>query len=53
MSCLDDQDNEVYNASLSGSGVNKTFDITNSSDSKYTFVMTYDNKTFIETIASR
>lgn len=49
----DAQDNEVYNENLSGSNVSKTFDMTNSSESKYTFVMTYDNKTFIETVASR
>jgi len=53
MKIYDAQDNEVYNGNLSGTNVYKTFDMTNSVDSKYTFVMTYDNKTFIETVAAR
>lgn len=49
----DAQDNEVYKGNLSGANAAKTFDISKVATESYTFVMTYDNKTFTETIASR
>lgn len=50
----DSNQNEVYSETLKGApSVSKKFDISNSTGEKYTFVMTYDNKSFIESIASR
>jgi len=49
----DGENNEVYNAELTGTNVTKTFDISRVSNEDYTFVMNYGNKTFVETVVSR
>ena len=49
----DGENNEVYNADLTGTNVTKTFDISRVSNEDYTFVMNYGNKTFVETVVSR
>lgn len=48
----DTDGNEVYNNVFEGQQtVDKFFDITSVPREKYTFVMSYDNKTFTETVA--
>ena len=50
----DSNENEVYSETLkNASSVNKRFDVSNLNGDNYTFVMTYDNKSFVESVASR
>jgi hypothetical protein len=50
----DDNNNEVYNETVNGElSLAKKFDINKTSAKNFTFVMTYNNKTFVETVAAR
>jgi hypothetical protein len=51
----DENNVELYNETLAtvDNKLAKTFDMTNAKASKYTFVMKYNNKMFVETIAAR
>jgi hypothetical protein len=47
---FDNEDNEVYNSAiLTDQNINKVFDVKNIKFETYTFVMTYNNKTFTKT----
>jgi hypothetical protein len=47
---FDNEDNEVYNSAiLTDQNINKFFDVKNIKFETYTFVMTYNNKTFTKT----
>lgn len=51
---FDDEENEVYNSAiLTDQTINKIFDIKNIKFETYTFVMTYNNKTFTKTFTQR
>ncbi|NDP27372.1 MAG: hypothetical protein GZ087_08115 [Flavobacterium sp.] len=51
---LDDQDSEVYNsAMLTDQTINKIFDVKNIKNDIYTFVITYNKKTFTKTFNQR
>lgn len=48
------EDNEVYNETLTTDlYVGKIFDLTSAPSSKYTFEITYNGKTYIETVATK
>jgi len=49
----DEGNNEVYSNTFNTQTVAKRFDINRSSAKKFTLVMTYNNKTFVETVAAR
>lgn len=49
----DENNNEVYSQKLEGQTVAKRFDINKSAAKKFTLVMSYSNKTFVETVAAR
>ncbi|WP_051199894.1 T9SS type A sorting domain-containing protein [Flavobacterium subsaxonicum] len=50
----DDNNNEVYSETVTGElSLAKKFDINKTSAKNFTFVMTYNNKTFVETVATR
>lgn len=49
----DEANNEVYSETLSDQTIAKRFDINKSADKKFTLVMSYNNKTFVETVAAR
>lgn len=51
---FDDEENEVYNSAiLTDQTINKIFDIKNIKLETYTFVMTYNNKTFTKSFPQR
>jgi hypothetical protein len=51
---FDNDDNEVYNSAvLTDQTINKIFDVKNVKFDNYTFVMTYNNKTFTKTFPAR
>jgi hypothetical protein len=51
---FDNEENEVYNsAMLNDQNINKFFDIKNIKSEAYTFVMTYNNKTFTKTFPNK
>jgi hypothetical protein len=50
----DDNSNEVYSETIKGEQtLTKTFNIKNTASQNFTLVTTYNNKTFVETIAAR
>ena len=50
---FDDEENEVYNSAiLTDQTINKIFDVKNIKFETYTFVMTYNNKTFTKTFSN-
>jgi hypothetical protein len=50
---FDNEDNEVYNSAiLTDQNINKFFDVKNIKFETYTFVMTYNNKTFTKTFSN-
>ncbi len=49
----DENNNEVYSATADSQTVAKRFDITKSTAKNFTLVMSYNNKTFVETVAAR
>jgi hypothetical protein len=50
----DENSNELYNETVSGQeAFAKKFDIKNAASKNITLIMTYNNKTFVETIAAR
>lgn len=51
---LDDANNELYSETVKGEqSIAKRFDINKTSAKNITFVMKYNNKTFVETVATR
>ncbi|TRW26657.1 T9SS type A sorting domain-containing protein [Flavobacterium zepuense] len=49
----DEANNELYSETLKGANVAKKFNINRAGAKNFTLVMTYNNKTFVETIAAR
>ncbi|MFP9113049.1 hypothetical protein ACLI1A_03860 [Flavobacterium sp. RHBU_3] len=49
----DEANNELYSEKFEGEKVAKRFDITKSAAKKFTLVIGYSNKTFVETVAAR
>lgn len=49
----DENSNELYAETVKGQSVAKKFDIKNTTSGKITLVMSYNDKTFVETIAAR
>jgi hypothetical protein len=49
----DENNNELYAESFKSQSVAKKFDVKNTTSRKVTLVMSYNNKTFVETIAAR
>lgn len=50
---LDENNNELYNQKAEGSKITKRFDITKSNVDKFTLVIAYNGKTFVNTVAAR
>jgi hypothetical protein len=51
---FDNEENEVYNSAiLTDQNISKFFDVKNIKSEAYTFVMTYNNKTFTKTFSNK